>query len=86
MSCKLKQKLSFIFISYFFNRNLMHSLNFEISYNSSGILANLCSDGMKNWSNTSSELKNISSELVSQFLFIIESKNLNFLKILFDIR
>jgi hypothetical protein len=69
MSCKLKQKLSFIFISYFFNRNLMHSLNFEISYNSSGILANLCSDGMKNWSNTSSELKNISSELVSQFLF-----------------
>jgi hypothetical protein len=64
----------------------MHSLNFEISYISAAILANLCSDGMKNWSNTSSELKNISSELVSQFLFIIESKNLNFLKILFDIR
>jgi hypothetical protein len=69
MSCKLNRKLSFIFNSNFFYRNLMHSLNFEISYISAAILANLCSDGMKNWSNTSLELKTISCELVSEYSF-----------------
>ncbi len=45
----------------------MHSPIFGISYPAVLIIAYLCSDGMKNWSNASFDLKTISNELVSEF-------------------
>lgn len=41
--------------------------NFEISHLSAGIFSHLCSDGIKNWSNTCFDLKTMSFELVSEF-------------------